>query len=473
MTCGSESTGSESNGPVGRAVVTFARSWQALAAVRSLGRRGVEVIAADEYRLTPSVLSRFSSESFVYPSPVTDPDGFAAAMDEAIDRFASSTGPPLVVLPVHRETYELARRRERFADRVAMPIAPSDRIEQVRDKALLVELARQLDIAVPATWMPETADEIGAIARQVELPAVVKMRTGSAGVGLEYVDDAEELETAFEAIRREHRLGPGDLPIVQQRVAGADYCVGCLFDHGEARASFTYRNVRTLTEGGPGVVRRTVSAPAAEAAARRLLETLEWHGAAELDFVWTGEEADEPYLIEVNPRLFSRLFQAIASGLDLPWLLYRLAVDGEIETQDRPRLGVQTETPLLGLVATLREAAESDLTLEDLGSAWAEAKRSLETGGWAEAWKALIGSLDGGLDLEGRLDLLRRLVEERQETLSELMASEDPTAAIGLLYPLAVFLRHGEISTGLLVGATPGTGPEPSGGAGEGGGDES
>ena len=456
----------EPSGPVGRAVVTFARSWQALAAVRSLGRRGVEVIAADEYRLTPGALSRFSSDSFVYPSPATDPDGFAAAIDEAIDRFAPSTGPPLVVLPVHRETYELAQRRERFGDRAVMPIAPSDRIEQVRDKARLVELARQLEIAVPATWMPESSDEIDSIAGQVELPAVVKMRTGSAGVGLEYVDERRELETAFEAIRREHRLAPGRLPIVQQRVAGADYCVGCLFDHGQVRASFTYRNVRTLTEGGPGVVRRTVSAPAAEAAAHRLLEALEWHGAAELDFVWTGEEADEPYLIEVNPRLFSGLFQAIASGLDLPWLLYRLAVDGEIETQGRPQLGVQTETPLLGLLATLREAAESDLSLEDLGSAWAEAKRSLASGEWGEAWNGLLASLDSGLDVEGRLDLLRRLVEERQETLSELMASKDPTAAIGLLYPLAVFLRHGEISTGLLVGATAGE-------EGEGGGDGS
>lgn len=453
--------------PAGRAIVTFARSWQALAAVRSLGRRGVEVVAADEYQLTPGALSRYSVESFVYPSPAADPDGFLAAIEAAIERFAERDGPPLVVLPVHRETYELARHVERFDDRVVMPIASSAGIERVRDKARLVELARRLGIAIPATWIPETEGELRSIAREVEPPAVVKMRTGSAGVGLEYVDSAEELEAAFRAICREHDLGAGNLPLVQQRVAGSDYCVGCLFDHGRLRASFTYRNVRTLKEGGPGVVRRTVEAPAAERAARRLLEALEWHGAAEVDFVWTGDPDDEPRLIEVNPRLFSGLFQAIASGLDLPWLLYRLAVDGEIEDQRPPRLGVQTETPLLGLVATVREAADSDFALEDLGRAWSEAKQSLGTGEWGEAFETLVDSLKSGLDVEGRMKLVGRLIEERQNTLSELMASDDPSAVIGLLYPLAIFLRHGEISTGLLVGAAGGPSDETGEGAGD------
>ena len=43
--------------PTGRAIVTFARGWQTLVAVRSLGRRGVEVITGDLYPMTPASLS--------------------------------------------------------------------------------------------------------------------------------------------------------------------------------------------------------------------------------------------------------------------------------------------------------------------------------------------------------------------------------------------------------------------------------
>jgi len=36
----------------GRAIVTFSRGWQTLVAIRSLGRRDLEVIAGDQYSMT-------------------------------------------------------------------------------------------------------------------------------------------------------------------------------------------------------------------------------------------------------------------------------------------------------------------------------------------------------------------------------------------------------------------------------------
>ena len=53
----------------GRAIVTFARGWQTLVVVRSLGRRGVEVITGDQYAMTPASLSKYSTASFRYPIP--------------------------------------------------------------------------------------------------------------------------------------------------------------------------------------------------------------------------------------------------------------------------------------------------------------------------------------------------------------------------------------------------------------------
>ena len=46
---------------------------------------------------------------------------------------------------------------------------------------------------------------------------------------------------------------------------------------------------------------------------------------AQLDFRW-GDDPSDPRLIELNPRFFGGLPQAIAAGVDYPWLAYRLAL---------------------------------------------------------------------------------------------------------------------------------------------------
>ena len=51
-----------------RAIVTFARGWQALAITRSLGRQGIEVFCGEENPFAPCFFSRYCQDSFVYPS---------------------------------------------------------------------------------------------------------------------------------------------------------------------------------------------------------------------------------------------------------------------------------------------------------------------------------------------------------------------------------------------------------------------
>jgi predicted ATP-grasp superfamily ATP-dependent carboligase len=244
----------------GRVLVTFSRSWQALAAIRSLGKRGLEVVAGDEMPLTPGALSKYSLGSFEYPSPEADPEGFLDALDEAVDRFRPAAGIPYVLLPVHRESYLIARHRKRLEPRVAMALSPSELIEAVRDKGRLVEMARELGVPTPRTWAPASAAEIEDLAGEIEFPAFVKVRRGAGGVGIERVDDAEQLEDAFDRLAA--RLGPDEKPpIVQEAAPGGDYCVSALLDRGRTRAILTYRNLRSVADGAPGAIRKTVRAP--------------------------------------------------------------------------------------------------------------------------------------------------------------------------------------------------------------------
>lgn len=439
--------------PRGRVLVTFARSWQSLAAIRSLGSRGLSVIAGDEYGVTPGAFSRYSDDSFVYPNPDTDPEGFLQALEKAVEAHRPPEGVPYVLLPVHRETYVVAahvERLEKLGIRVA--VAPSRLIERVRDKGRLVTEARRLGVKVPPTWQPGSAAEARTIAPEVDYPAVVKIRSGAAGVGIEKVESADEMVEAFERLVEAHGLEAPALPIVQRMVEGDDYCVTALLENGTIRAMATYCNVSKVWDNAPGAVRETVHAPGAEREARTLLEGLGWHGIAQVDFVWNGEEGSPAYLIEVNPRLFGGLFQVIASGIDYPWLLYRLALGEDISSDiEEAKLGVRTETPFLGMLALVRHLAESALSMKRLEGAWDEAKERIEGG---EHWDGIVAFFrglgeDGG---DHRDEQLAKILEDNKDNLSQLMFGEDPLASLGLLYPVAVFLRHGKVTPELLVG---------------------
>lgn len=444
--------------PRGRALITFSRSWHALAAVRSLGRRGVEVLAGDEYKTTPGALSKYSAGSFEYPNPNSDPEGFLDALEEAVKRHAPPPGTPYVLMPVHREAYLVARHRERFEPHVKLALPPTELIETVRDKGRLAELAREHGVPVPRTWAPRDRDELERLSDHIELPAYVKIRTGAAGVGLRCVETPEELIEAFDELVEKHCADGGDPPIVQRAAEGDDYCATALLDHGEPRALLVYRNVRTFLDGGPGVIRETVVAPPVERMTEKLLSALGWHGIAQVDFLWDGDEASEPVLVEINPRFFGGLYQAIASGVDYPWMLYRLALGLEVEPPDEIDVEVRTETPLLGVLSTLHELADSAVDLEPLERAWNLARRDFDHGSKWRGLRTMLLGLRKTVDHKDRARAIREILQESEGSLSMLIDSDDPQAGLGLLYVLTLWIRHGKITPDLLVGAEE---PEP------------
>jgi predicted ATP-grasp superfamily ATP-dependent carboligase len=88
-------------------------------------------------------------------------------------------------------------------------------------------------------------------------------------------------------------------------------------------------------------MRVSIASPDAEMHLQELLEHLNWHGVCQADFV-VDAGSGTSYLIDLNPRLWGSLAQAIASGVDFPHLIYRMAVDGDVEPVVGFRTGVVT-----------------------------------------------------------------------------------------------------------------------------------
>ncbi len=434
-----------------RAIVTFARGWHALAVTRSLGRRGIEVFCGEEARFAPCFFSRYCKGSFQYPSVSEDPEGFIDFMVEKVQELQSPGDEPYVLMPVHKETWLIAKHRQRFEPQISVPLTSHENMVRTHDKGQLAVLADQLGITIPSTRQFTNVDDLYRAIPEIELPVFLKVREGASGVGLKKCSTPEELTASFKEFVEGYRLEPDQYPLVQQFVDGEDYCVTALFDQGTCVARMTYRNVRSFPRGtGAGALRETVPLPGAEEAAEKLLSHLGWHGMAELDFRVAGDGT--AYLIEVNPRFFGGLSQAIAANVDYPHLLFRIASGEKIEESPEVDYSTRTEAPVVGLLATLEEIAHDDRLLakfkrvrEELGVV---GRSPIQDVRLKPLWEALKEAASPK-DLKAYLGAM---FDKHRDTINDVLQADDPRPALGVLFPIAMMLKHGKLSMGALTG---------------------
>lgn len=435
-----------------RAILTFGRAWSTLAAARSLGRRGIDVIVGDEYDFAPAALSKYTSAKFLYPNPDREPEAFLDTLEAVIRKHAPPAGEPYVLMPVHKEAYLIARHRHRFEPLIRLALPTIEQIEQVHDKGTLARYCQKEGLPIPRTVVPETREEFLKAAEGFPYPAFVKVRQSAAAVGVKKVGSRAEAETTFDRFVADLDLGPGSYPLLQEAIPGDDYCATFLFDRGELKASMTYHNLRTFpARSGTGVLRETVNAPVIEAIGAELLGRLRWHGVAEIDFRWDGNEDSPVWLIEVNPRFWGGMPQAVEAGWDYPDLLYRLAWEGKVETVPPHESRVRTETPVMGLLATLEEVIHDPPRRKAVEGACSRLRDSYVRGNRRRALRGFVRQLKAALDLPGWWDRTKNLLRDHRNSVSDVFKWNDPLPALGVFYPAAVFLRHGRVSTELLV----------------------
>ncbi|WP_224338479.1 ATP-grasp domain-containing protein [Haloprofundus halobius] len=295
----------------------------ALTAIRSLGRQGVEVIAASPTPRSAGSLSRYANGARTYPSPNEHREAFLSWLEAEL-----RDGDYGMVLPVAEATVRpVTEARERFDPHTVVPFLPYDRLLVGLDKSQTIRAARRADVACPETLFLETADYDRAV-RELGKPLVVKARRGSSRTGVYVCDDRAVFVSAFEAARTDD--GP---PLVQEYVPdGGERGVYTVYDCEGSLLGLTiqHRLRSSHDDGGASTYRETVDDPELRRTARRLLEELDWRGVAMVEFR-IDARTGEAKLMEINPRLWGSLALTVKAGVDVPYLLYRTACFGDAE----------------------------------------------------------------------------------------------------------------------------------------------
>ncbi|MEJ2647258.1 MAG: hypothetical protein P8016_02465 [Sedimentisphaerales bacterium] len=100
----------------------------------------------------------------------------------------------------------------------------------------------------------------------------------------------------------------------------------------------------------------------------------------------------------------------------------------------------------------MQEIADDESNMKALRSSWEQAKNEFQTGSKRKSILGLFHGVKDYFDMKTRLNKARQLIEEHKSNIYDVLSRDDPLAALGVLYPLAVFLRHGKVNLGLITG---------------------
>jgi predicted ATP-grasp superfamily ATP-dependent carboligase len=318
---------------VSRVLVTDGLWRKSLSATRALGREGVDVTVTGDRRLTTAFFSRYCRRRVRLPSATSDPQGFLDGVLRELERHEYDA-----LFAMEDASLDvLSRNRDEVNRYTSFPLPAQESLDIASDKARTIELARELDVAIPRTWVIERADEIPR--EELPFPAVVKPAHGSGSRGVRYVDTYEELQGTLSSLLPEYKR-----LLVQERIPSDGQGLGAalLFDTGSRPvAGFTYKRLREYpVSGGPSTLRESTHDPGLLEQATALLQALQWIGVAMVEFKLDPRDG-RVKLMEINPRFWGSLELAIASGVDFPSLLLHVARGHEFAPVFDYRSGVR------------------------------------------------------------------------------------------------------------------------------------
>lgn len=302
-----------------KVLVLDAEQRSALAVTRSLGRvQGLHIITAGSAPEALAGCSRYSRRYLQSPNPEREPEAYVAWLQDLVAQTSFA-----MVLPVTEITSQLLLMNSERLSGVHLPFAPYRTVMALADKGRLTDCARRLDIPVPDSRWYRCASELDAATLSYPLvlkPCLSKIYTQGRWIAtrVRILRSSEDLSSELQAAPYLH-----DHPfMLQEFIPGKGAGVFCLYDRGQPVAFFAHRRLREKPpEGGVSVLSESAQVdPVMHEYAVKLLDTVQWHGAAMVEFRISPEGV--PYLMEVNTRFWGSLQLAIDAGVDFPKLLW-------------------------------------------------------------------------------------------------------------------------------------------------------
>jgi len=181
-------------------------------------------------------------------------------------------------------------------------------------------------ISVPKTYFPQNQSDLENLDINFSNPVVIK---GNRTAGAKYVKYARTNSELIHCFKQLHQKGAP--PLVQDYIKGKEKLFYALCDKGEVVAYFMLESKRAFpTTGGTPAKAFSIFDPELKDFGFKIIQTTNWSGMVGLD-TKQDHKSKKYYLLDFNPRFAGTIALAVRSGVDFPYLLYKLVVEGKKE----------------------------------------------------------------------------------------------------------------------------------------------
>jgi len=315
------------------ALVTNARSASSLAVIRSLGRNGIEVTGASDSKDDFPLYSKYCRNKILLR---TNPNDVEKRMNELLDLVSKKKFDVFLPLMSENSLLELAKRKNEFEQYTRLALPSFDQLSILNNKAKVALILDELGIPRPKTYFVESGSTLDSIKRMNGFPLLIKPFRGEGAKGVKIINNPEELEDSYNEITQ--NWGPA---LIQQYIPGIKHtAVYLLNKDSEIRRFFVHRAIREFpVSGGPTCFLESVKYEPIYEYGLKLLQRANFTGLAAMEFIVDSNDG-KPKIIDVNPRFYGPLQCAISAGVDLPFAVYNMTINGDIESDFSYKEGV-------------------------------------------------------------------------------------------------------------------------------------
>jgi D-aspartate ligase len=313
-----------------------------LAAVRALGREGLQVTVVDSTSSGLALWSRYAARRLRCPPLAGGLKPFIAWLLRLGER-----EPGQVIYPTSDDvSYAFASHCEELEKSFRLYQPDLRTMMRLLDKGRLIEYARAVGIDTPDTWLPKDEADVERISRTAGGPLMIKPRTQVLSKthtkGILASGGADPLRAAYRDFA--NRVGSGHeiltqfpevtWPMIQRYHPEAEqgiYSLSGFCDRTGGRFAIMGATKVLQRPRRMGIGLCFEDAPVeVELATRvqRLCERIGYYGVFELEFVCVGNRR---LLIDMNGRFYGQMAFDIARGMHLPQLAHAAAVGDENE----------------------------------------------------------------------------------------------------------------------------------------------
>ena len=302
--------------------IVIGGDYQGLGIVRSLGRRGVDVVVIDDER-SISCRSRYARRAFRFRDLRDD----ATALRVLLDIAHSGEFDGWVVYPTREETVAtLSRHRAQLSEYLRIPTPEWAVTKWAWDKRNTYQRAQELNIPTPRMWRVAEEDELCMVDGEppyVLKPAIKEHFFYATRCKAWRADSREELVARFRAAAE--LVGSEEVVIQELIPGGGDtqfaYCA--FFKDGVVRASMVAQRLRQHPAefGRASTFVRTAEMPQLEVISAAFLRSIDYYGLVEMEYKLDRRDGQFK-LLDVNARTWGYHGLGQCAGVDFPYLLY-------------------------------------------------------------------------------------------------------------------------------------------------------